>query len=167
MAWPPASLAIRLFGSALLMGSGSVGAQTPSASSLNDLTDTISRASAALFAAFNTCDLDRFAASLSDDLEFYHDRDGLETSPAHLVESLKVNICGKVRRELVPGSLQIYPIPDHGALEVGTHLFYEVAQNPKAGPVGMARYVHVWQRSDDGWKLSRVISYDHQPAPRP
>lgn len=122
--------------------------------------------SRALFEAFNACDLDTFAAFTADGLEFYHDRDGLITKQ-QVLEAVRKNICGKVRRELVSGSVEVYPIPNHGALETGVHRFYEVAQGKPDKLVGIAKYAHVWRQTNDGWKLSRVLSYDHKPAQAP
>ena len=128
------------------------------------LTREVSAASAAMFDAFNRCDLEAFRSYLTPGIEFYHDKAGLDTSPDAVVASVKANICGKVRRELVAGSVEVHPIPNFGAIEIGVHQFYEVARGAGAGPVGIAKYVHVWQQTPAGWKVARVISYDHKPA---
>jgi hypothetical protein len=39
------------------------------------------------------------------------------------VEALKNNICGKVRRELVAGTLEVYPLHGFGAVEIGVLAF--------------------------------------------
>jgi len=51
-----------------------------------------------------------FGSLLTEDLEFYHDKTGLARSGKALVEGVKNNICGKVTRELIPGTLEVYPI---------------------------------------------------------
>lgn len=141
-------------------------AQSPAAApSHEQLTREVSDASAAMFKAFNTCDLETFRSAFVESPEFYHDKTGLETSRDGVVAAVKSSICGKVRRELVPGSVEVHPIPQFGAVEIGTHRFYELARGAGAGPVGIAKYVHVWQKTDAGWKLARVISYDHKAAP--
>ncbi len=61
-------------------------------------------------------------------------------------------------RELVPGSLAVYPLPGFGALEVGTHRFLHPGE---PNNIGQAQFLHVWRLKDDEWKISRVISYDH------
>jgi ketosteroid isomerase-like protein len=131
-----------------------------------ELETIIGRSSAALFDAFNTCDLERFASLTADDLEFYHDRDGLITKQ-QVLQAVKNNICGKVRREPVSNTLEVHPIPNHGAVEAGTHRFYEVAPGKPDKLVGIAKFVHVWRQTDGGWKLSRVVSYDHKAAQAP
>lgn len=122
------------------------------------LTRAIAAADAALFDASNRCDLDAFARHVSDDLEFYHDKSGLSVGKADLLQKTKENICGKMVRELVPSSLEVYPLPGFGAIEIGTHRFL----HPKEpGNIGEARFIHVWRQKDGAWLLSRVISYDH------
>lgn len=61
-------------------------------------------------------------------------------------------------RELVPGSLEVNPLPGFGAIEIGTHRFLHPRE---PGNVGQARFLHIWQNRNGAWKLSRVISYDH------
>ena len=79
------------------------------------LFQTIQSLDAKLFDAYNHCDLEKFGSLLADDLEFYHDKSGLSSGRQALVEGVKNNICGKVTRELVPGTLEIYPIANYGA----------------------------------------------------
>jgi hypothetical protein len=93
----------------------------------------------------------------SRNIEFYHDRGGLETSQDNIMESTKKYICGKVSRQLLKGSIEVYPVPNFGAIEMGAHRFFN-NQEKEAGPSRYSKFVHVWKREDDGWKLSRVIS---------
>lgn len=121
------------------------------------LYDSIARMDSLLFDAYNTCKLEVFAALIADDLEFYHDRGGLATSKKDLVESIRSNICGKVTRELLPGSIEVYPVPGFGAIEMGAHRFFN-NQEKEAGPSRFSRFVHIWKREQGQWKLTRVIS---------
>src|SRR4051794_39905727 len=68
--------------------------------------------------SYNNCKMDVQAQLISDDLEFYHDRTGLMTSKKALIEALKNNICGKVTRELLKGSIEVYSINNYGAVEM-------------------------------------------------
>jgi hypothetical protein len=61
-------------------------------------------------------------------------------------------------RELVPGSLKVFPLPGYGAMEMGTHRFLHPGS---PNDVGQADFMHVWQLRNGSWKISRVISYDH------
>ena len=124
----------------------------------DELYRTISDLDTALFDSYNSCDLEKFKSFFTDDLEFYHDQGGLTVGSQTVTEQVKKNICGKVRRELVAGTLKVYPMHGYGAVEVGSHRF----QPAKGGePTGEAKFIHVWQRKDGAWKITRVISYDH------
>jgi len=64
-----------------------------------------------------------------------------------------------LRRELVKGSLEIYPIPGYGAMEIGEHKFCHL-ENGKQD-CGTFKFVHIWEKKNGEWKISRVVSYDH------
>ena len=139
-------------------------AQSPPAPlSSGELFQKIASLDSALFGAFNECDIERFPTFFSDDIEFYHDRSGLATSTESIVESVKANICGKVRRELVVGSLEVYPIPGYGAMEAGAHRFYQrqPGTTEETGGKIAAKFLHIWQYKDGNWKITRVVSYAH------
>lgn len=131
-----------------------------------ELARTLAAQDAALFDSFNRCDLEKFASFFVEDVEFYHDKGGVTLSRKSLVESIKNNICGKVRREVVAESLEAYPIPGFGGVQMGTHRFFELNAKPGSAPSGEARFIHLWQHKDGAWKITRVISYDHGPAPK-
>src|SRR5829696_1585846 len=118
-----------------------------------------------LFNAFNTCDLPKFKELINEDFEFYDDRTGLNSSVEKEFDSFRSRCNGdiKVRRELVKSTLQIYPLEHYGAVQMGDHRFYETEKGRPERLVGTARFVHVWQYKNDGWRLSRVISYEHKP----
>lgn len=129
-----------------------------------ELARTLAAQDAALFDSFNRCEFEKFAAFFVEDVEFYHDKGGVTLSRKAVVESVRNNICGKVRREAVADSFEAYPIPGFGAVQTGAHRFYELGAKPGSGPAGEARFVHLWQYKDGAWKITRVISYDHGPA---
>ena len=116
------------------------------------------------FDAYNSCDLETQAAMISDDLEFYHDQSGLTTSKLDLLEAIELNICGKVTRELVDGSVEVYPIGKDGAVEIGLHRFFN-SEEPDA-PSHAVRFVTIWRKQKNDWKMSRVISVHTTPNPR-
>jgi hypothetical protein len=113
-----------------------------------------------LFDAYNHCDLSTLGTMVADDLEFYHDKTGLSVGKAPFLAAIKQNICGKVQRTLVPGSMEVYPLKDYGAVEIGVHRFHH-PQDPEN--VGEAKFITLWQNKDGVWKVTRVISYDHEP----
>jgi Domain of unknown function (DUF4440) len=134
--------------------------------SQEDLTRTITVLDKQLFDAYNTCDIEKLGTLVADDLEFYHDKTGLAVGKQPFLDAIKKNICGKVTRELVPGSLEVYPMHGYGAVEIGVHRFH----HPGDSDVGEAKFVQLWQYKDGGqhkdgaWKITRVISYDHGAA---
>lgn len=129
------------------------------------LSRTIVGLDTALFDAYNTCDLEKLGRFAADDLEFYHDKDGLSVGRQAFVESTRQNICGKVRRELVPGTVEVYPIGDYGAVEIGVHRFYHPGKDD-VEPIGEAKFLILWRHKDGAWTISRVVSYGHGALPK-
>jgi hypothetical protein len=128
--------------------------------------------------AFIGCDPARLRTMLTPDFEFYHDRDGVVATGADTFVADYARSCATPRtarswhsrRELVPASLNVHPVPGYGAIEDGEHLFYEWQGEPD-GPadsagrlVGHARFTQLWKLEPDGWRLARVFSYGHGPA---
>ena len=124
------------------------------------LFQTIQSLDTQLFDAYNRCDLAKFGSLLADDLEFYHDVTGLSRSRQATVDAVKNNICGKVTRELLPATLEVHPLANYGAVEIGVHRCHHPGRE-KDEPVGEARFIMLWQNQDGSWKLTRVISFDH------
>jgi ketosteroid isomerase-like protein len=120
------------------------------------LYDSIVAMDAAWEDAYNHCKMAAMDSMMSEDLEFYHDRGGLMTSKALLMNALKQNICGKVTRHLRSGSIEVYPIHNYGAVEMGQHAFRNI-QEPK-GTLHYAKFVHLWKRESGQWRITRVIS---------
>jgi hypothetical protein len=137
------------------------------ASSDTATTDTLYRMVATLdstlFSAYNRCDLPAIGRLVATDLEFYHDQTGLARGRAALLDALRRNICGKVRRDLIPGTLKVYPLQHYGAVEIGEHRFCDPRRYAHCGKESeAAKFVHIWQHWDGSWQLTRVISYDHE-----
>lgn len=126
----------------------------------DDLYKTVASLDTALFNAYNTCNLEKLSAMVDKDLEFYHDQSGLAVGRQPFVDAIKANICGKVHRELVPGSLEVYPLKGYGAVEIGIHRFTH-PDDPHS--LGEAKFVTLWQLKDGQWKVARAISFDHRP----
>ena len=125
------------------------------------LYQTVSGLDTALFDAYNHCDLAKMSSMVAEDLEFYHDQTGLSVGRQSLIDGVKNNICGKVQRELV-GALEVYPLKGYGAVEIGVHRFTHPGD---PNNVGEAKFVQLWQLKDGSWKLTRVISFNHNAAP--
>jgi hypothetical protein len=125
------------------------------------LFQTIQSLDSKVFDAYNHCDLTSLASLVSEDLEFYHDKTGLARGRQSFIDSIRNNICGKVTRELVPGTLQVYPLAHYGAVEIGTHRFHHPGQ--QRDDVGEAQFIMLWQNNGNAWQITRVISFDHRP----
>ena len=134
-------------------------AEAQSAAQSDPLTLTIKSLDAKLFGAYNHCDLITLGAMVSDDLEFYHDQTGLSVGKTPFLTAIEQNICGKVKRELLPQTLEVYPLKGYGAVEIGIHRFHHPA-HPEDG-MGDAKFVMLWRNKDGTWKVTRVISYEH------
>jgi len=136
----------------------------PATSSEDALFKTVSALDHDLFDAYNRCDLKKFESLLAADLEFYHDLGGFSRGVKTVVDGVKNNICGKVTRELVPGTLEVYPIANYGAVEIGVHRFHHPGHEDTE-KVGEAKFFQLWHKEENGgWKLTRVFSFDHGPA---
>lgn len=147
-----------------------VAAQTASvAAASNDqpadpLFDTISALDAAVFDAFNHCSapeqLQKHASYFAPDVEFYHDTGGVTWSRQEMLANTEKYVCGNFRRELVAGSLKVFPIKNFGAIEQGSHRFCQFSSGKCEG---IADFAIVWSNQNGGWQITRVLSYGHRP----
>lgn len=130
------------------------------------LFDTISALDTAVFDAFNHCDapgqLDKHAGYFSPDVEFYHDTGGVTWTRDEMLANTKKYVCGNFRRELIPGSLRVYPVKDFGAIAQGSHRFCQFASGQCEG---LADFAIVWRLQNGSWQITRVLSYGHRPNP--
>ena len=141
-----------------------------------ELTRQIRQADAELFKLFfeGPCDTPRFRAMLTNDVEFYHDKAGFNVRKpedfvaqfAERCKNLEDPTTYRSRRELGASSLHVDPIPGWGAMEIGDHLFYERhGAKGEEKLVGKASFAMVWVFGTDGkWRVSRVLSYGHEPV---
>ena len=123
------------------------------------LTAVITQLDTKVFDAYNSCALDVFGHYFSPTIEFYHDQGGATFDRDTVVANTKKYICGKVRRELLPATLRVYPIKDFGAIEEGEHRFCEIATGKCEG---IAKFLIIWQSSGHQWQITRVLSYGHR-----
>jgi ketosteroid isomerase-like protein len=154
-------LARILLATAFLVGLSGRSAHAQNGTS-STLRDTVARLDTQIFEAYNHCDLQTLGNLVSDDLEFYHDKTGLAVGKAPFLKAIQENICGKVQRTLTAGTLEVYPLEHYGAVEMGAHTFTHPGHAEDG--TGEARFVMLWHQTDSGWKLTRVISYNHEPV---
>ena len=146
----------------LFLTNGSLAQSHNNAAVAKALYDTIHLMDSIFFDAFNRCDTNKSKSLFSKDLEFYHDAGGL-TNYVQNLESIRYrcNNKNKVRRELVTGSLEVYPIKDYGAIEIGLHRFYYKEAGKEEKLDGTFKFIHIWVHKNNEWQISRVISFDH------
>jgi hypothetical protein len=155
-----------LFAASLALPFAAVGADAPADSSNDPLFKTVSALDSGVFDSFNKCSdpaqLKLHAGYFAPDVEFYHDRDGVTWTRQDMLDKTAKNACGNYRRELVQGTLRVYPINNYGAIETGVHRFCQV----KSGDCeGLADFVIIWTHQNDEWKITRVLSYGHRANP--
>ncbi|HEV8272992.1 MAG TPA: nuclear transport factor 2 family protein [Chitinophagaceae bacterium] len=126
------------------------------------LYDTILNLDSAFFGAFNRKDIEGVKRYLSEDLEFYHDQGGV-TNYEQNINAFEKTFQSerKVRRELIRTSFEVSPIKDYGAVELGEHFFYATEKGADEKLSSKAKFVHLWQKKNGAWKITRIISYAH------
>jgi len=147
----------------LALFSSHASAQTKTVGAAEDtLFRQIAASDSAFFYAYNNCQLETMKSYITSDVEFYHDQSGLSHRPK-LIDDLRKNICGKVHRDPVPGTLEVYPLNGYGAVATGLHRFCDSRKyrNCVQGESGVAKFVTLWRKDNGKWRMSRVISYDH------
>ena len=134
--------------------------QTPS------LHDTIAAEDLAVFDSFNHCadpvQLQAHAKHFAPDVEFYHDTGGVTWTRDAMIANTAKHVCGHYTRELVAGSMRVYPVKDFGAISQGVHRFCQVDTGKCEGE---ADFTIVWRQHDGHWQVTRVLSYGHRPNP--
>ena len=150
--------------SACSTSKNNLGAQVKGYSPVSkDLYDSIAYLDSVFFNAFNTRSVDKLETLLSENLEFYHDLGGV-TNYNQNMDAFKRTFESdrRVRRKLVEGTLEVYPIKDYGAVETGIHRFYATEKGQQEQLSSEAKFVQIWQKKDGEWKITRIISYGHQ-----
>ncbi len=125
-----------------------------------ELYNEIARMDSIIFDAFNHQNMDKFKPMFTEDLEWFQDNGGLvpyKTVFENFGNTFKKEF--KLTRELVSGSLEVHPLKDYGAIEIGVHRFRHIENGKEE--TGTFKFLMIWQKKDDQWKISRVISYDH------
>lgn len=139
----------------------------------NEVKAAILKSDSLFWLAFNQCDITGMQKYIADDLEFYHDKGGIQKGSDEFLNTTKKNLCGNsnfhLRREAVPGTVKVYVMAKdgkpYGGILSGEHLFYVNEKGKKERLDGLARFTHLWLITDSSCKMSRIFSYDHGPAP--
>ena len=112
-----------------------------------ELYNEIAHMDSVMFTAFNEQNMEKLQATFSEDLEFYHDRGGLgdfKLSMANFKNMFEKNKTTGLRRDMVPGTLEVYPIKDYGAVEICAHRFCH-KENGK-DDCGVFKNIMLWQK---------------------
>jgi ketosteroid isomerase-like protein len=144
---------------ALVASAADPGTKEPAVKS-GPLFETITRMDRHLVDAFNAHNVDRLMWMATKDFELYQDSDGLKNYQ-QCVDEFKAMFASSpdIRRELIESSLEVYPIKDYGALEIGQHRFCHTENGKEDCDV--FKFTMLWQKTEDSWKIARVISYGH------
>lgn len=118
---------------------------------------------------FNLCDLNYLENTIASDLRFFHDQGGYQNRDTFF-KNTKENICSdknkKPIRKLEKGSLEVFPLYNngklYGAIQKGIHNFYIREKGKEDLWTGTARFTSVWILQNEKWKITEVLSYDHQ-----
>jgi len=123
---------------------------------------TIARLDSAMFVAFNQHDVAKLQTFFAEDLEFYHDKGGLanfQQTMQGFQNLFDQNKTTGLNRQLVPGTLEVYPINGYGAVETYQHRFCHVENG--RDDCGTFKNMMVWRLNDGRWQVTRVVSYGH------
>jgi hypothetical protein len=124
--------------------------------------------------AYNSCDTAGMRQFVAGDIEFYHDKGGPLYGAEQMMNVTQKNLCSNysdfhLRREAVPGTVHVFPMNKsdtvYGAIITGQHYFYINQKGKKEFRDGLARFTHLWLVKNGIWKMARVLSFDHGPAP--
>ena len=132
----------------------------PKPAAKDELYQQVAKLDAEMFAAFNTHDVDKLMSYFAPNLEFFHDKGGLANfSQTKEGFTRMFAQSPDISRTLVPGSLEVFPVKDYGAMHIATQRFCHVENG--RNDCGNSKFVMVWQQQANTWKITRVVSYDH------
>ena len=139
-------------GSAPLARPTTLAPQRPLQTEIQGMDDSLS-------AAFNAHNANALMSLFATDLEFYHDTQGVQDYQAVSAGFRSLFASNSdIRRERV-GAFEVYPVRGYGAIEVGAHRFCHTERGRR--DCGTFKFVQVWRREVEGWKIARVVSYGH------
>jgi len=125
-----------------------------------ELFNKVAQLDSSLFAAYNSKKLDLMKTYFTNDLEWYQDNGGLIDFEKVFENFNSIfNRDYDLKRNLIKESLEVHPIEDYGAIEIGKHQFKHI-ENGKL-EIGTFKFLMIWKNDNGNWKISRVISYDH------
>jgi hypothetical protein len=145
---------------AMLLLQGANAQERKVAQTSQELYNEIAHADSVLFAYFNTQRFEPFKAMFTKDLEWFQDNGGLEDYNL-VFKNFKEMFSrpDKLSRQLVSGSLEVHPIKNYGAIEIGIHQFKHMENGKEE--IGNFKFLMIWKKTNGKWQISKVVSYDH------
>ena len=121
---------------------------------------TIYQLDSTLFDAFNKKNMEAFYRYMDTTLEFYHDNTGFTNYDDNLkaFTSIMKNV-PDLTRSLLSETMEVYPIPNYGAVQIAQHRFCHMEKGQQ--DCGVFKFIHVWKKTEAGWRITRIISVDH------
>jgi hypothetical protein len=153
-------LAILLLAAASTNSKASITLPPPASQTSGSLYKEIAHVDSLMFNAFNSRNIEGLKRYFDLSLEVYQDNTGLRNykeAVSAFTELFKKDYV--LTRTLVPGSMEVYPIKDYGAIQTGRHMFSHI-ENGKLQQATF-KFMQIWQKKDGTWKITRLITYDH------
>jgi ketosteroid isomerase-like protein len=150
----------KCFAAALLITTALFTSNLAAAQTSGPLFSEIAHLDSLQFNAFNARDLDRLMNYFDNSLELYQDNTGVrnfDQTKQAFGGLFKMSYA--LNRKLIPGTMEVYPIKDYGAIETGQHIFSHVEN----GQVQAFTYkfMQIWQKKDGVWRVTREVTYGH------
>jgi hypothetical protein len=122
---------------------------------------------------YNNCNVEAMRDFFTADVEFYHDKGGMIKGLDQFLTVSKQNLCSnanfRLKREAVAGTVHAALLKNndivYGAILSGQHVFYIIENGGEPRLDGLAKFTHLFLKTEGDWKMSRILSYDHGPAP--
>ena len=110
--------------------------------------------------AYNTCSLNRLRSHFSPLAELYFADRGRSTRVGELVDDARRNVCGKLRRETIPATVETHAVPDYGAIQIGEQRFCRVDRAQCQGVA--SKFLLLWRFRDGEWRIARMVRYGYR-----
>lgn len=118
------------------------------------LRQTLAERESALTRAYNTCNLHALRASVFAGTTILTP-DGRHIDP---VIDARDHVCGRLLREVAPGSLVVRALGDDSALVSGVQRF--CASDSDSCPEKDETFVHLWTLGQEHWRMGLMLDLD-------
>jgi hypothetical protein len=150
----------KFFAGAFLITAGFFTGNSAAAQTSGPLFNEIQHLDSLQFDAFNSRNLDQLMNYFDSTLELYQDNTGVrnfDQTKQAFGGLFKMNYV--LTRKLIPGTMEVYPIRDYGAIETGQHTFSHIENGQLQSFT--YKFMQIWQKKDGVWRVTREITYGH------